>query len=115
MIRKTNCKLDLVVVATCHSEFVGKIFQEAGAKHRSNDQESNLKFQDEINNSQSQRGLLGPNYNEEQRRSRYANYDQDGATYPSPKFSDKDSNNKNWRISQFSAESDDEQVVLKDD
>ena len=33
MINKTDCKLDLVVVATCHSEFVGKIFQEAGAKH----------------------------------------------------------------------------------
>ena len=25
--------MDLVVVATCHSEFVGRIFQEAGAKH----------------------------------------------------------------------------------
>ena len=25
--------LQLVVVATCHSEFVGEIFQEAGAKH----------------------------------------------------------------------------------
>ena len=35
MIQKNYCSeaLQLVVVATCHSEFVGEIFQEAGAKH----------------------------------------------------------------------------------
>ena len=33
MIVKNECELEFVVVATCHSEFVGKIFQEAGAKH----------------------------------------------------------------------------------
>ena len=35
MIQKnyTSNSLQLVVVATCHSEFVGEIFQEAGAKH----------------------------------------------------------------------------------
>ena len=30
---KTKCGLQFVVVATCHSEFVGRIFLEAGAKH----------------------------------------------------------------------------------
>lgn len=29
----SNCQLEFVVVATCHSEFVGKIFLEAGARH----------------------------------------------------------------------------------
>lgn len=33
MIRQNKCELEFVFVATCHSEFVGKIFQEAGAKH----------------------------------------------------------------------------------
>jgi len=33
LILSTKCELDFVVVATCHSEFVGRIFLEAGAKH----------------------------------------------------------------------------------
>ena len=33
MIKKNKCELQFVVVATCHSEFVGRIFMEAGAKH----------------------------------------------------------------------------------
>ena len=33
MISKTNANIEFVVVATCHSEFVGRIFQEAGVKH----------------------------------------------------------------------------------
>ena len=33
MILRNDCQLDFVVVATCHSEFVGRIFQQAGAKH----------------------------------------------------------------------------------
>lgn len=33
MIITAQCKLDFVVVATCHSEFVGRIFLEAGAEH----------------------------------------------------------------------------------
>ena len=33
MIHRNKCELDFVVVATCHSEFVGRIFQQAGAKH----------------------------------------------------------------------------------
>ena len=33
MIKQNKCELEFVFVATCHSEFVGQIFQEAGAKH----------------------------------------------------------------------------------
>ena len=33
MIRQNKCELDFVFVATCHSEFVGRIFQEVGANH----------------------------------------------------------------------------------
>lgn len=33
LINAAQCKLEFVVVATCHSEFVGRIFLEAGAKH----------------------------------------------------------------------------------
>ena len=33
MIKQSGCDLEFVVVATCHSEFVGKIFQEVGANH----------------------------------------------------------------------------------
>jgi len=33
LILSTKCELEFVVVATCHSEFVGRIFLEAGAKH----------------------------------------------------------------------------------
>jgi hypothetical protein len=32
-IKDLGTSLDFVVVATCHSEFVGKIFQGAGVKH----------------------------------------------------------------------------------
>jgi len=33
LISAACCKLEFVVVATCHSEFVGRIFLEAGAEH----------------------------------------------------------------------------------
>lgn len=33
MIRHNKCELEFVFVASCHSEFVGRIFQQAGAKH----------------------------------------------------------------------------------
>ena len=33
MIKQNRCELKFVFVATCHSEFVGRIFMEAGAKH----------------------------------------------------------------------------------
>lgn len=33
LIDATGAKLDFVFVASCHSEFVGRIFLEAGAKH----------------------------------------------------------------------------------
>ena len=33
MIRQNKCDLEFVFVATCHSEFVGRIFQQAGARH----------------------------------------------------------------------------------
>lgn len=33
MIRQNKCELDFVFVASCHSEEVGTIFQQAGAKH----------------------------------------------------------------------------------
>lgn len=33
LIKSTCATLDFVFVASCHSEFVGRIFLEAGAKH----------------------------------------------------------------------------------
>jgi len=33
LINSSCCKLKFVVVATCHSEFVGRIFLDAGAEH----------------------------------------------------------------------------------
>jgi len=33
LIRQYGVKLDLVFVAACKSEFVGRIFQRAGARH----------------------------------------------------------------------------------
>ena len=33
MIKQNKCELEFVFVASCRSEFVGRIFQQAGAKH----------------------------------------------------------------------------------
>ncbi len=33
LIERTEAELDFVFVASCHSEFVGRIFLEAGVKH----------------------------------------------------------------------------------
>ena len=46
------------------------------------------------------------------RASRYEDYDMDS---PNNLISENASVDKNWKISQFSAESSDSQVVLKDD
>jgi hypothetical protein len=33
IVQESNCKLDFVFMATCHSEFAARIFLDAGAHH----------------------------------------------------------------------------------